>query len=155
MADRDYFLVRIELAKACRYLAHRHELRALDAGLLVLPGLAHVEQQRLGAARVAEPGGQLRGRELFHAQAQNLKRGGCSALTSGAITVSKRSTLAQAPGAVQLTSRAVMAGASPPPANNLPPAAGCSRQTRRRTALHPGSSIPTATPSPAPPPPPP
>src|SRR5258708_40224396 len=93
VADRDYFPVRIELAKARRYLAHRHELRALDAGLLILPRLAHVEQQRLGAPPVGEPGGQLRGRDLLPAQAQNFKRGGRSAVTSGAITVWHRATL--------------------------------------------------------------
>src|SRR5688572_17002744 len=101
MADRDELLVRIELAEPRRHLAHRDVLRALDARGLPFPGLAHVEQQRFLPARVREPGGKLGWSNLF----QNLNRGACSALTSGAITVSKRSLARQAPGTVVTTRR--------------------------------------------------
>jgi len=66
VADDDDFRAGVDLAGARRDLAHRHMARAGDAAGLEFPGLAHVEQQRLRAARVGEPGGQLRGRDLFH-----------------------------------------------------------------------------------------
>src|SRR5947207_12937998 len=88
VADRDDRPRRVYLIEACGDLAHRHQLGAGDARSFELPGLAHVEKKRRLARGVGEPGGELRRMDLLH---QKRKRGGCSALTSGASTVSKRS----------------------------------------------------------------
>jgi hypothetical protein len=92
VADHHDVVVRLELAEPTWHLLHRHVRRALDAGGLELPRLAHVEQNRLRATFVGEPRGQVRRRDLPH-RAQKRNRDGCSALTSGAMTVSNRSVL--------------------------------------------------------------
>src|SRR6266850_1762413 len=92
VADHHDVVVRLELADARGQLLHRHVRRALDARRLKLPRLAHVEQEWLRATFVGEPRRQVRRRDLLH-RAQKRNRGGCSALTSGAMTVSNRSVL--------------------------------------------------------------
>src|SRR5678815_1470413 len=142
MADRDHFGLRIELAHARRDLAHRHEVRALDARLLVFPGLAHVQQHGLAAPGVGQPGRELGRCDLLH---QNLKREGCSQLASAAITVSNRSTLRavcwRVCGPQATYTRALIAGASPTMANRRPPVSSCSRKARGSTGVEPVSTM--------------
>src|SRR5687768_7948860 len=137
VADRDHGRVGIELTDARRHLAHRNVLRALDARLLPFPRLAHVEQHGLRAPCIGEPGGELGCGDLF----QNRNLGACSALTSGAITVSKRSVLRHAPGRLAVTRRALITGASPTTAKRRPPGASCSTSARGRIGVEPVSTM--------------
>src|SRR5689334_16459785 len=121
MADRHHLLVLVDLSDPRRHLAHRDKGRPFDARLCVLPWLAHVEEHWLLAALVGEPGGELARGDPLHRQKR--KRRGCSAFASGRRTVSKRSTLLEAPGAVLVTRRACIAGASPTTAKRRPPGA--------------------------------
>src|SRR5688500_420459 len=138
MADRDHLACRVDLGDARRHLAHRKELRACNARPLVLPRLAHIEQHGLLAARVVQPLPQLGRHDLAH---QKRNCGGRSALTSGAMTVSKRSALRQAPGALQMTRRARIAGGSPTTANRRPPGTSWSKKALGSSGVEPVSTI--------------
>src|SRR5438477_5265315 len=67
VADGHDVLRPVELVQAAGHFAHRHEPGAGNARALVFPGLAHIEQHGLRAARVGEPGGELGGCDLLHA----------------------------------------------------------------------------------------
>src|SRR5688572_22325855 len=138
VADRHDRRLRIELAGARGHLAHRHVHRVRDRADLHFPGLAHVEQDRALAPCIVEPDLELRRRKLLH---QKRNRGRCSALTRGSITVSKRSTAWNAPGSVQVTSRAVITGRSPTTAKSRPPAASCCWSDGGSTGVEPVSTI--------------
>jgi hypothetical protein len=62
-------------------------------------------------------------------------------LRKGTITVSKRSSLANAPGAVERIRRAVITGESPTTANSRPPGFSCCSHESGRTGVEPVSTI--------------
>src|SRR6185503_17837417 len=71
MADRHHFLLVVDLADSCRKLAHRDERGTRHARLVELPRLAHVEQHRLLATLIAEPGGELCRSDRVHVRSES------------------------------------------------------------------------------------
>ena len=67
MADTDDGRFRVKLLLSRRDTGHGHQDRALNAASLVLPGLSHIEQQRLHTCRVRQPQGEFGGGDMFHA----------------------------------------------------------------------------------------
>jgi len=63
--DHDFLRV-FQLAQPRRHFAQRHEQRLRNMAGLELPGLAHVEQHRLLARRIGEPGGEFRDGKVLH-----------------------------------------------------------------------------------------
>ena len=90
VADDNHIAIGVDFVAAHRQQVHGNVHRAADLAKFELPGFAHIQQDRLGAAGVGQPVSQLSCANLFH---QNEKLSFDVPPSSAGMTVSNRLTV--------------------------------------------------------------